>query len=397
MSLKVGPTIYERLHHRGDWRQWSVCKAGEELPGRGTGKGVHSNAVLSERGWRLYGYSNWSGAVYAAHVHAIVIKRASQPVEPAARSRYGAWAKLVISLAIVGVVWAFIDLRDVGQRLLRLEPGWVLVAIGVSLLQSVLLGLRWSFIADALDVPLGKSRAIVEYALSRPLNQLLPSGVAGDAMRGLRHARFVERKRRLRVAEALALDRLSGQLGLWVLVLLTSRLSVGATWPFSSYHLGVFGLVGGVLAIWLVVQLPRYPAGGSTRLSRLRDLIRRNGVALLRPPGVFVHLTFSVLLVLSLVLQLAVAARALGLSFAATELLWLGPLMFLAASLPSLVGGFGAREGAAALLVTALGLPASAGLSLSVTFGLLDLLGVLPGLLVLVFDRWTLERRKAAG
>ncbi len=65
-------------------------------------------------------------------------------------------------------------------------------------------------------------------------------------------------------------------------------------------------------------------------------------------------------------------------------ILTLIPLALLAMLLPISVGGFGAREGAAALLWPLAGLSATEGAVTAALYGLVALAGALPGALVLL-------------
>jgi phosphatidylglycerophosphate synthase len=99
------------------------------------------------------------------------------------------------------------------------------------------------------------------------------------------------------------------------------------------------------------------------------------------------------LLVGATLLEFYVAARAVGVVLPWSQLLWLGPLILVAASVPSFFGGWGIREGASALLFASAGLPQSTGVAVSVIFGVFTLVVSLPGILVLFFDA---DRTRAA-
>jgi phosphatidylglycerophosphate synthase len=68
------------------------------------------------------------------------------------------------------------------------------------------------------------------------------------------------------------------------------------------------------------------------------------------------------------------------------QLVWLGPLVMVAASVPSFFGGWGVREGASALLFAAAGMPQSTGVAVSMVYGAFALVVSLPGFIVLLFD-----------
>ena len=85
-----------------------------------------------------------------------------------------------------------------------------------------------------------------------------------------------------------------------------------------------------------------------------------------------------------------VAARAVGVSASVLELAALGLVVLQISSIPLSIAGWGPREGGAALVFGAVGLDASTGLAVSVTYGVLATLATLPGVLAL-------RRRRASG
>ncbi|HVZ35569.1 MAG TPA: lysylphosphatidylglycerol synthase domain-containing protein, partial [Polyangiaceae bacterium] len=235
-------------------------------------------------------------------------------------------------------------------------------------------------------------KATSEYALSILANQVLPTGVAGDGLRAWRHSRSASEKSPYVVFEAMALDRISGQLALWLVVVLTAPLTFAAGLVHaSSFALGAAVVLGCALSLWLLVSwLP----GWQRNRARLATFLRRSALFLFSPRGAAVHLPYSLLFVAFTLAQLYVAARAIGVELPWRELAWLGPLILVAASLPSFFGGWGIREGASALLFGAAGLPQSTGVAVSMVYGAFALVVSLPGFVVLLFDA---ERSPKAG
>jgi phosphatidylglycerophosphate synthase/uncharacterized membrane protein YbhN (UPF0104 family) len=242
-----------------------------------------------------------------------------------------------------------------------------------------------------LGLRLGWVKATSEYALSTLTNQVLPSGVAGDGLRALRHAKSAE-SGLLAVLEALALDRLSGQVALWLFVFAGLPLVVdaGILGP-DRLELGALAVVGTGLAIWWFAARSRSTEGVIARTQRW---LRKAADCLLTPKNAAVHLPLSLLLVVCSLLQLYVASRAIGVALSLTSLLWLGPLILMAAAVPSFFGGWGIREGASALLFGAAGMAESTGVAVSMVYGAFALVSSLPGLLVVLFDSERASREK---
>jgi glycosyltransferase 2 family protein len=295
-----------------------------------------------------------------------------------------ALGSVLLSAALVVLCIICVDAREAGDRLRGVEPRWLLAFFVVYLLQIGLLGLRWSRISRQLGVPLRWRRASAEYALSVLLNNVLPTGFAGDGLRAVRHSQRCPRHGFTQILEALALDRVSGQLALLLIVVasIPITLEAGLLRP-SSVLLAGCGLVA---VAWGLFAWTRRGSQSARAVASLHAFVRRASSVMLRPARAAVHLPLSLLLTATLVLQLWLAARAAGIGLDFGHLCWLGPLIVLAASAPSFFGSWGVREGASALLFSSAGLPSSAGVSLSLLFGCFSLISALPGAVVLWFD-----------
>jgi phosphatidylglycerophosphate synthase/uncharacterized membrane protein YbhN (UPF0104 family) len=293
-----------------------------------------------------------------------------------------AWFSVALSVVLVAASVSWAGSKQVFALLKQVDTRWLGAAFALGAVQLALLGLRWSRVARELGTELPWLRATTEYALSLLGNQVLPFGVAGDGLRGVRQAQS-SAAGWWRTFEALALDRASGQLALWLVILVTAPLSVQAG-ILSASGLAAAALIsalGGLTLGWLVFRCrPLEP-----HTARLRPPIAR-AARLLFSSRALIHLPLSLLLVAASALQLYVAARALGIVLPWVELGWLGPLVLVAASVPSFFGGWGVREGACALLFAAAGMPESSGVAVSVVYGVFALVTSLPAVVVLLFD-----------
>ena len=81
------------------------------------------------------------------------------------------------------------------------------------------------------------------------------------------------------------------------------------------------------------------------------------------------------------------AARAVHEPLSVFHLIALVPGALLAMSIPISVGGWGLREASAVTLWTMAGLSPGAALASSILYGILSLLGALPGAVFLAADR----------
>jgi uncharacterized membrane protein YbhN (UPF0104 family) len=298
-----------------------------------------------------------------------------------------AWSRLLVGLGIIGVlVWqlgtrAFLDgLRVVDART-------VIAALAIGLGTTVCSAARWCLVARRLGLRLSLRSGVEDYYRALFLNAVLPAGVLGDVHRAVRHGR--QEGDVGRGVRAVMLERFAGQIvvvAVAVPVLLARPAVIPARFhgavTTSATVVAAFAVVVSVVA---VVAGRRWTRSGSRwrRASAvsLGDL-RRGLLARDAWPGVTLlsALTFAGHLTMFLV-----AARAAGSTAPVGRLLPLMMLTLLAMGLPVNVGGWGPREGVAALAFAAAGLSAAQGLTTAVVYGVLALVASLPGALVLLW------------
>lgn len=303
--------------------------------------------------------------------------------------------RVVLSLGLLALLASTLEVGELGARLRGLDAAWAVAALALSVVQVVASAWRWRFTAGRLGLRLPLRAAVGEYYLATFLNQLLPGGVVGDVSRAWRHARELDgapsdpgRSIRARAVHAVVLERASGQ----VVMLAVAALSAGvllAPGPAGSvpgpgvalWSIPVGAAVVG-LAVWGRRRLRERASDASTG-SFTRSLDR----ALLAPRALGIQLLTSAGVVASYVATYVVAARALGVETSWLTLAALVPPVLVTMLLPVTVAGWGLREAAAAALWSAVGFTAAEGVAISVTYGLLVLVGSAPGLVVLAFRR----------
>ena len=305
------------------------------------------------------------------------------------------------------LLWFLVDVPTALARLAGVEPGWLLAGLALVQLQVVLSALRWRFTAARLGHRIGAGRAVGEYYLATLLNQVLPGGVAGDAARawrgaGARGGGRADARAGARadaraeagaepgaalsdVARGVVVERLAGQLSLLLVAL------VGfVAWPllldapppraglvaFSS----LFALV-----VALTLALGVSARFGPSRWARaVRGILPTLHRCWVEDGAWLVQGVSSLAVTASYLGVFAIAAVATGAPLPVAAALTVVPLTLGSMLLPVSVGGWGIREAAAAALWPLAGLSAEAGVAASVLYGLLSLVGSLPGLVPLV-------------
>jgi glycosyltransferase 2 family protein len=296
-------------------------------------------------------------------------------------------AALMILLALL---FRLLDSRTTMAALARADPGLVLVGIGLVQAQVFLSSLRWKFTAGRLGLHLPLLRAAREYYVAVFLNQVLPGGVAGDAVRTYRnrtHDAAGESRWRASL-RSVVLERAAGQVAFFVIAIAGLL-----AWPLflpASVPEDVEALVAvPVLVFAALIAMVAFAAmRGPRRIRRaLSDIGPDIHSVFVRRGAWLCQAVLSLTIVSSYIAVFVVAGAALGVTIPAIGWFTIVPMVLLAMLIPISIGGWGLREGAAAALFPLVGIDASLALAIAILYGLINLAGSLPGLWVFVTTR----------
>ncbi len=286
------------------------------------------------------------------------------------------------ALLFAALVYWRVDLRSLGARLTHLDARFVALFLALSVPLYLLCAWRWHFTAARLGAELPFRRALLEYYLSTLLNQIMPVGVAGDVVRAARHHRQLAPARSRAAwgppASAVLLERLSGLVALGIFVLAS-----GATWALRERRATLLVASVSLVVLGLLAVLGRL-LRRSPRILRLVADVRR---ALFERGALRFQLSVSIAAVATLLAMFASAGRAAGVPMSPALVLQVVPLVLAATTFPWAFAGLGPREAATAALFALMGLTASDGVLVSITFGALSLVAAAPGALVLLLPR----------
>ena len=290
----------------------------------------------------------------------------------------GRW-RVLVGVAVLGVVLWRTGTGPFLDGLRSLGPGTLVLGTLIGVPVTVACAWRWHLVARELGVGVDMRPAVASYYRSQLLNVTLPGGIVGDLHRGVHHGR--EAGDAGRGVRAVAWERLAGQVvqaAIAVVALLLLPSAVRSWVPVALVLLAT-----AIVAAFVVLRL--LPSRGPTRSARVRAAVRadvRRGL-LARSvwPGVVLA---SALAVAGHVLTFLLAARAVGLTTSAADLLPLSLLVLLAAGVPFNVAGWGPREGMAAWSFTVAGLGADQGVATAVAYGVIVLVASLPGVVVVL-------------
>jgi uncharacterized membrane protein YbhN (UPF0104 family) len=286
--------------------------------------------------------------------------------------RLWGWARLAGGAAFLAVLLWRLGTTPVLDGLRSIDVRSVLAAAGIAVITTACAAWRWRLVARGLGVGMSLPGAIAAYYRSQFLNTVLPGGVLGDVHRGVSHGRDVDDvSRGLR---AVGWERFAGQV---VQVVLALVVLAACPSPVRRY-LPLILVVVTAVAVGAVVLVRTLPS----RWARtVRDDLRSGLLARGSWPGITVA---SAVIVTGHAATFLIAARTAGSTASLAQLLPLTMLVLLAMTVPTSIGGWGPREGAAAALFGAAGLGAGNGLAAATVFGVLVLAATAPGAVVLV-------------
>lgn len=282
--------------------------------------------------------------------------------------------KLLLSIAVLVYIARGLDLRQLRDHLVSVDPVLFLVAFALIFFQTFVLNGRWELIMRALGVSLDWLAGWRILMISLWFNQVLPSSVGGDAVR-----MWLLRQRGVQWPEAVkgvAADRFTALIGLIVLMVaglpfLLSRVSNQAA-ILAIGGLTMAGVVGTVVLFTLdrlpkrLIALPAiasFVRFGTLVRSLLLQSERR---ALLLGSALLIHLVTAA--------ACYALARGVGAQLSVLDAGILIPPVVLLTAVPISISGWGVREGAMVACLGLAGVPSEAALSVSLLLGAISVI-----------------------
>lgn len=277
------------------------------------------------------------------------------------------WVSVLAGVAILVVLGLQLGAEPFVEALRGIGVVPVLISLVVTAGTTWSCARRWSLLAERLDVGVTTRAAVVAVYRAQFLNVTLPSGMVGEVDRAVWHGH--SRGAMARGIRSVLWDRFTGQVVIFGLVLLTLPALDPQVRTWMLWLLGGTALIVGVTV--------------SVRSKYTRALWTEvKAVPCARGVWPWV-LVLSVLSAAGHVVVFVVAARALGVDVPTLALIPVALVIQQVAAIPLTVAGWGPREGATALIFAASGLGAETGLAVSVAYGVLTIVGTLPGVLTL--------------
>jgi glycosyltransferase 2 family protein len=302
-------------------------------------------------------------------------------------------------LATAGLLWALaarIDLSRAAQIIGHASLPLLAAALVAIFLGSLITGFRWHIILSAEASAPGSGTLLKIVLVGLFFNQVLPTGIGGDAVRAWRC-----RKLGIGLGAAvrsILLDRACGYLVLVALyaaslpsllrVLPDARQRDGVVAVFAVALLGLLGLV-------LLDQLPRRVVRHRA-IAPLAELSRASRRLFTHPRRCCAVLGLSVCTIGLTVIAFKLVGDAVGSRLSLQSWAMIVPPVSLIQLLPVSLAGWGVREVVLVVALASFGIPAEAALATSVLMGLCLVIVGLPGGLIWLAD-WDVAPAGAPG
>jgi len=306
----------------------------------------------------------------------------SEAPTQADKPRRSGWLGLIFrvcaTFSVLGVILYNVDWQTTTATMAKLSVGAGLLAIALIVFMVSNGALRWWLVCRSIDVPLRPFEALRYFYITGFANQAMPGTFGGDGLRiFLMHRAGHDAGA---VTSSIVVDRACALVGLGLLVVVTQPFVpsiVGTSGSFAVFALLLFALVGGIVVFAFfghhllesTYKLVRAVGGLADAMRRLL-MAPRYGL----PAVGCAMLTFIVA---------SASTGVLGVSMGLQAEFWhylvLCPPVFLLAVLPVSVAGWGVREAGMVVALGYAGVPAEEALAVSVAWGIVNLIGVLPG------------------
>jgi uncharacterized protein (TIRG00374 family) len=276
--------------------------------------------------------------------------------------RRGALAlRLLVSAALLGIVLAYADVGEVADAVRDGDWGWFAAGLALMGVPVVLGGLRWWLLLEGAQIEVPAWRGVRAFAASIVLNLVLPTAVAGDAVRTW----VVGRKsgRLLGAAAATVLDKLTALVCLFAVAWAGYAFDRDAV-PHSLVVVFAW-LTAGLLAALVIAALTaagirpvlhRFPERLAAMARESWKLVRIwSGSRKLVASVVGLGVVYQVLAVVVLIL----VGRTLGVELPFALAAVSASIVVVATLIPVSVGGLGIREGGFVLLLGEAGVDAA--------------------------------------
>ena len=277
------------------------------------------------------------------------------------------------------------DVQKISSLLQAAEIWWFVPAVFAQLASSIVAALRWRLVMPHLGFSEHTLFYLSSYLKAVLFNQGLPSSVGGDALRVIDLIRLGYGKRQS--FSSVLLDRIIGISGLLIPAIgaahfIAHPFPETISWLITLLCAGLLAVIAAIAVVGAIAPLRH------SRLSRLTVvdplwIVSDNLRLVLRSPVILcAQLGLASITHLWTIVAFVAIGEALHIDIDFASYCVFVPALILFSLIPVSLAGWGLRETGAIALLGMIGIPAEESFAMSVSYGLVLLVTVVPGLLL---------------
>jgi glycosyltransferase 2 family protein len=288
-------------------------------------------------------------------------------------TRRSAILRLLIGLAIsavfLGLTLSRVNLAEVGAAIAAASPAWLLVALGIVIVDVLLRAVRWQFLLHGVPGAGTKPpyRLAVGYLMiGFTANAILPARL-GDIARAIL-AGDAFRTPRLAVFGTILIERLGDGLTMLLLALVSSIVVASGIAELRDLALFAIGAgIAGVIALVIVIAILSRPRVRATRFGGivfgLLERVAAGAGAMTTVRGAATVVLLTWIVAFTAILVAWAVTNSVGLQLTPVQLVLFMSGIALSLAIPAAPGALGTYEFVGTAIITSLGYTAEQGLA----------------------------------
>ena len=266
--------------------------------------------------------------------------------------------------------------KDIATILLQVDLIFFPLVFLLSLFQYSLSAWRWCYIASKTQSSITYYDAFRYYYIAGFLNNILPTGIAGDIYRTI-NIKVNNKKTNnfIKSLQSVILERLSGQIALIATFILSLQIFFLSN---QKYIASIYVLFSIIFLIGLIKLLFFY---------KKKNKYIINLKYIFSGKRLFKHLLVSLVIVMTYIITYIICAYSLNLKIDLISFFVFAPIVLISMTLPVSIGGWGVRETTALVISFLLGLSVSSSVTVAIVYGICNLVCSLPGVYFLATSK----------
>jgi uncharacterized protein (TIRG00374 family) len=163
--------------------------------------------------------------------------------------------KIIVSVGLLTYIFSSLDLWALVTVLSGAHPIWLIAALMMMFLGVIIRALRWQILLKAIGAPVPLAELTAIYLIGFLFNNLLPSGLGGDAMRMVELNRHTQRGSD--TVTSVVVDRFLGISALQAIALVALLTNWGAV-PAGIAYFTIAIFLGGLVIGYLLLNRSLY-------------------------------------------------------------------------------------------------------------------------------------------